>query len=155
MKNNFLFPNKVKHLGAIVFATMVILGICTLIFRWEPATFNLQTFAILSNNLGSENHFSIVENNLWNEFLASGVIIGAFLYGFSKEKVEDELIAAIRIRSLVWATYINYGILLLAILFVYEFSFFNVLVFNMFTLLIFFILRFNWELFRLKGNLDE
>jgi len=65
------------------------------------------------------------------------------------------LIAAIRIRSLVWATYINYGILLLAILFVYEFSFFNVLVFNMFTLLIFFILRFNWELFRLKGNLDE
>ena len=68
----------------------------------------------------------------------------------SKEKIEDEYIAKTRLESLVWATYLNYCILLLALLFVYDMAFFWVMIFNMFTLLLFFIVRFNYLIFKLN-----
>jgi hypothetical protein len=43
---------------------------------------------------------------------------------------------------LVWALVVNYSILLFAILFVYDMTFLHVLFFNMFTPLIFFVIRF-------------
>jgi len=72
------------------------------------------------------------------------LIISLFFIAFSKEKNEDEFIAKIRLESLLWATYINYAVLIIAILFVYGGSAFWVLVYNIFTILLFFIIRFNW-----------
>ena len=66
---------------------------------------------------------------------------------------EDEFIMKLRLESLVWAVYVNYAILILTILFVYELHFFSILVFNMFTLLIFFAIRFNLLLKR--ANTEE
>jgi len=61
----------------------------------------------------------------------------------------------IRLESLVWATYINYGVLILALIFVYDIPFFWVLVFNMFTTLIFFIIRYNWALNNSKKSIEN
>ncbi|MCB0375018.1 MAG: hypothetical protein KDD04_03770, partial [Sinomicrobium sp.] len=74
-----------------------------------------------------------------------------------KEKDEDEFIGRIRLESLVWATYVNYGVLLLSFLFVYGLSFFWVMIVNMYTILIFFVVRFNLQLRKLKnsGNHEE
>ena len=80
-------------------------------------------------------------------------IIGGLLVGFTKEKVEDEFIYKLRNDSLVWAIIFNYMILVFTILFVYEFTFFHVLVFNMFTPLLFFVFRFNF--IRLKSTRYE
>jgi hypothetical protein len=70
------------------------------------------------------------------------------MVGFSKEKNEDEFIANLRLSSLLWAVLVNYGLLLLAFVFVYGFPFLNVMVYNMFTVLIIFIARFNYILHR-------
>jgi hypothetical protein len=51
---------------------------------------------------------------------------------------------------LAWAVYFNYAILILTFLFIYDFAFLWVMVFNMFTVLLFFIVRFNWQIFKLK-----
>jgi hypothetical protein len=48
----------------------------------------------------------------------------------------------LRKDSLVWALIVNYSILLVAILFVYDTSFLHILFFNMFTPLVFFVIRF-------------
>ncbi len=140
-----------KLIGGILFGLMLILGIATMIFNIEPDFLNLKTFSIWSD----KSNFTVIENNIWDEIISSGLIVGGLLFGFSKEKVEDEYIAAIRLKSLAWATYVNYGTLLFAIFFVYSFSFFNFLIFNMFTLLIFFIIRFNWELYKFKMSNNE
>ena len=73
---------------------------------------------------------------------------------FSKEKDEDELIAKIRLESLVWAMYLNYGILLLTFLLLYDFSFYWAMVFNMYTMLFFFIIRFNIKIWRLRKSVS-
>ena len=64
------------------------------------------------------------------------------LVGFTKEKIEDEFIYKLRKDSLVWALIVNYSILMITILFVFDLAFFHVLMFNMFTPLLFFVIRF-------------
>ena len=58
------------------------------------------------------------------------------------------MVSKIRLESLVWATYVNYACLLFCILFIYGLPFFNIMVYNMFTLLLIFIIRFHWMLFQ-------
>ena len=99
--------------------------------------------------------FSITENNILDEIIGLLLIIGALLIAFSKEKSEDEFISKIRLESLVWATYINFAILIFTIIFIYDMIFFWVLVFNMFTVLIFFIIRFNWALYKSKNQIKD
>ena len=94
----------------------------------------------------------MVSNNILNEILGILVIVSSLFVAFSKEKSEDEYISKIRLESLVWAVYFNYGILLFSFLFIYNFSFFWVMLFNMFTVLVFFIIRFNWQISVLKKS---
>ncbi|MBT8321463.1 MAG: hypothetical protein KJO90_07325, partial [Eudoraea sp.] len=91
-------------------------------------------------------------NNILNEILAILVILSGLLVAFSREKDEDELITKIRLESLVWATYWNYGILILAFLFLYDLTFYWVMVFNMFTILYLFIIRFTLAIRKLKAS---
>jgi hypothetical protein len=83
------------------------------------------------------------------------LIIGGLLIVSSKAKSEDEFISKIRLESLLWATYVNYFILILTIIFIYDLIFFWILVFNMFTVLIFFIFRFNWVLYKSKKQIRD
>jgi hypothetical protein len=70
------------------------------------------------------------------------------MVAFAKEKHEDEYIAKTRMESFLWATYINYAILLFCFMFFYGVGFMYVMIFNMFTLIILFIIRFNYVLYR-------
>lgn len=154
MKSKYLIPNKYKKIGWIVLIPSAIIGLITLYSEYEPSMldFNLPALFIdspLFANSGGK-LFGMVENNILNEIIGVLLIISALMVAFSKEKLEDEYIANIRLESLVWAVYINYGILLLSFIFVFDFSFFYVMVFNMFTLLLFFIIRFNWQVSNLQ-----
>jgi hypothetical protein len=81
---------------------------------------------------------------------------GAMLVAFSKEKTEDEFIVNIRLTSLLWALLVNNILLLIAFVFIYGTTFFSVMVYNMFTVLIIFILRFNYLLYKnSKTVIDE
>jgi fatty acid desaturase len=78
------------------------------------------------------------------------------LVGFSKEKEEDEFIRELRLSSLLWAVLISYALLLLAFLTIYGFAFFSVMVYNMFTVLVIFIIRFHYLLYKnAKGLPNE
>ena len=156
MKTNYLFPNRYKKLGWLLFIPGIILGIVYLIYQSDISLFDIKVFAIAEKAIFSDTtFFSISENNVLDEISSILIIIGALLIAFSKEKYEDEFISKIRLESLVWATYINYAILILAIIFVYDMPFFWVLVFNMFTLLIFFLVRFNWVLYISKNQISD
>jgi hypothetical protein len=96
------------------------------------------------------------EQNLLDEILGGLVILGSMMVAFSKEKVEDEYIAKIRLDSLAWAVYFNQGLLFLSLFFVYGMSFLWVMIFNLFTLTWFFIARFNWLKTKInKSRKDE
>lgn len=147
MKTNYLLPNKYKSFGWILFVIGIIGGIFIYMAGYESDALTIKVLSIyyepffLGNNKG---FFKIIENSILDELIAIAIIIGGLLVGFSKEKVEDEFIYKLRKDSLVWAIIFNYAVLIITIIFVYDFTFFDVLVFNMFTPLIFFIVRFNF-----------
>jgi hypothetical protein len=156
MSTNYLFPNRYKKLGWLLFILGIIIGIAFLIYQSDINLFNIKAFALAEEALFSDNSFfSISGNNFLDDISSILIIIGALLIAFSKEKFEDEFISKIRLESLVWATYINYAILTLAIIFVKDMTFFWVLVFNMFTLLVFFLVRFNWALYKSKNQIYD
>ena len=154
MKLNYLFPNKYKKIGWLIFIPSAIIGLATLIFEFEPNSLDFNMPAIFVDELFSVNKktFRMVTNNILNEILGVLIIISTFLVAFSKEKSEDEYISKIRFESLAWAVYFNYAILILTLLFIYDFAFLWVMVFNMFTVLLFFIVRFNWQISKLKKS---
>lgn len=157
MKANYLFPNQFKKVGWLLFIPGIMLGLLFLIFQLDDINFlNVKVFSIAEQQIfGKIMFFSISDNNIQDEIIGLLLIIGALLIAFSKEKSEDEFISKIRLESLVWATYINYIILIITIIFVYDLIFFWVLVFNMFTVLIFFIIRFNWALYKSKNQIRD
>ena len=154
MKLNFLFPSKFKRIGWFTLIPSAIIGLLILIYEYEPSFLDFNVPAIFVDELFSVNRktFRMVTNNILNEILGVLIIISTFLVAFSKEKSEDEYISKIRFESLAWAVYFNYAILILTLLFIYDFAFLWVMVFNMFTVLLFFIVRFNWQFSKLKKS---
>ena len=156
MKTNYLFPNRFKKIGWLLFIPGIILGIVYLIYQSDISLFDIKVFAIAEKVIFNDaDFFTISENNVLDEISSILLIIGALVIAFSKEKTEDEFISKIRLESLVWATYINYAILIFAIIFIYDMTFLWVLVFNMFTLLVFFLIRFNWALYKSKNQISN
>ena len=153
MKQKFLFPNSYKKYGWLLLVPTLIFGAIAIFSSYEPEFLEVNVFAIFNEGIfGKKENFSIIKNNILNEIIGVVLIISSLLVAFSVEKDEDEFISKIRLESLVWATYVSYGILLLTILFVYDISFFTVMLFNMFTILWFFIARFNYQIWKLKKS---
>ncbi|MEI6696773.1 MAG: hypothetical protein WCO13_11960 [Bacteroidota bacterium] len=156
MKTRFLFPHLFKTIGWFLFVPGLLLWIHLLIFNTEIPFLNIKVFAVVSDKFfGTYETFKFIEQNITNELMGSLIILGALFLAFSKEKNEDEYIGKIRLESLLWATYINYALLLFCILFIYGMSFFSVMMYNMVALLIFFLIRFNLMLYKLRRQLSH
>ena len=156
MKTKLLFPNWLKKIGWILLIPSTILGIAILFFDVKFDFLKLKVFAIYSDPLlGKDTVMGFDKVNLTDTIAGILFLLGAIFVAFSKEKHEDEFIAKTRLESLVWATYINYAILIFCFLFIYEMAFLYVLVFNMFTILIFFILRFYYILYKTNKSLKN
>ncbi|WP_323788278.1 hypothetical protein [Psychroserpens sp.] len=151
MKTNYLISNKYKIPGWILLIVGLITGAFLITSEFESDLLEVNVLAIFNgDSLFSDNEgfFKIIENSIVDEIIALCIIIGGLMVGFSKEKVEDEFIYKLRKDSLVWAIIFNYIVLIIMIVFIYEFTFFNVLVYNMFTPLLVFIIRFNFLKFK-------
>lgn len=77
-------------------------------------------------------------------------MVGLLFIAFSKEKIEDEYIAKLRGDSLIWAVIANAILLIIASALVYDGWFLYVSFFNLYTLLILFIIKFKLVLSHLK-----
>lgn len=156
MKTKLLLPNKFKTPGWIMLIPTTLFGLYIIFSDFEFDFLNAKVFTFFSDKIFGESvTMGFVKTNLTLTVTGILFIISAFFVAFSREKTEDEFIARIRLESLLWATYINYGILLFCFLFFYDFGFFYVMIFNMFTILVIFIIRFQYLLHRAKKSLSH
>jgi len=158
MKTHFLFPNSFKKIGWILFVPSILLTILFSILGTDIDSYlNVTTFAIYQETIGQKpGFFCMIENSILDEILTFGMIVGGIVVGFSKLKSEDEYISKIRYESLVWATYLNYGLILFFTAFIFGMPYLNVLFHNMFTLILFFIIRFHYKIYQLnKATSDD
>lgn len=161
MKSRFLFPNLFLLLGISIALPSLILGFFVLIKDFSIDFFTVKlpfkyyfsdTFTSGFSKLNLNDEVSVL--NFTDEIATVGSIIGLIFIAFSKLKVEDEYVSKVRLESLQWAIYFNFGLLILATIFIHGMVYFNVIIFNMFTPLVFFIARFYFILF-LKPKLEN
>ncbi len=144
-------------LGLLFAIIMFILGWNPFFGPWGPDFLEIKIPALIDQEptASSTDFFTITKNIVIDELIGLLLILGAIFIALSKEKREDEFISKIRLDSLVWAVYVNYIILILAILFIYGTVFLWALAFNMFTILLFFIIRFNWVKYKSRKLLRD
>lgn len=159
MKTNYLFPHKFKNIGWLVLIPTLVLGI--IFFGKEPEFLEFKVFSLFGNGFNlSINHekaevFQIINDNILNEIIGILLIVSAIFVGFSKEKIEDEFISNLRLKSLTRAVYVNYGLLLVSFFTLYGLNFAWFAIFNIFTFLLIFIAVFNFNLWKSKKSLSH
>ena len=146
MKTRFLFPYRWQLAGAV----LLVLGIA---FFLIDSQYNLRLF-VWDNFRNSKGDLTGDGLNecFDNEIQLTLALLGLLLLSFSKEKVEDEQIAQLRLDSLQWAVYFNYIVFFLLIFFSYGLSFLFYCMYNMLTLLLFFFARFRWKIYQINSS---
>ncbi|AYL98390.1 hypothetical protein [Mucilaginibacter celer] len=147
MKSRFLFPAKARFLGLLLF-----LGGLAFYIYSQNSTKEILVWHNLPKSLQSLTG-SILDENFDDEVQLFMVLSGLILLAFSKERVEDEHIIQLRSDSLQWAVYVNYSVFAVLIFVAYGIGFLMFTMYNVLTLLVFFIIRFRWKIFLLNKGL--
>ena len=142
MKSKLLLPPRFKWIGVIALIPFLVLGA---FYMYADYVVHSWDITISANGL-----FSGTNNNLTDEIALTGIIISLLLIAFAREKEEDEFIHLIRLESWQWAVLVNFVLLIIATWLFYGFAFLNVMVYNMLTVLVIFIIRFQWIVYRNK-----
>lgn len=148
MLHSLLFPYRARYIGWLIFIPAAVLGMATMIndFAFDFLTFTVPKWLFLISTDVEVQGRPVV--NLTNELAAICSILGLFLIAFSRERIEDEFVSRLRLEALQWSVVANYVILAVLILLSHGLGFFYVLSYNMFTLLLVFIARMQWLMYR-------
>lgn len=151
-----LLPHKYKKVGWILLIPATILWIYLIYKGYDGLDIDVTVFAIISEfGLSEGQYFDLIQVDITNTLAGIFFIAGALLVIFSKERNEDEFIASLRQSSILWAVLVNYILLFLAFVFIYGFAFLTVMMYNMFTILIIYIIRFHYILYRNSQKLSD
>ena len=140
MQSALLLPRKYKIIGTVILVLSLALGIP--VRFWD---FQLDFLTLVKNKPGALFDDKI---NFTDEFALSGIILGLLFIAFAKEKREDEFISRTRLESWQWAVLFNYILLLLATWAVHGVAYIDVMMYNMLTIPIIFIVRFHYVMYK-------
>ena len=154
----YLFSNTFKKPSAWIFYSSVILGIGQLFFFEFISSLSsgleLNVPMFLSDWLIQGEQFWI-KNNLVDEIISLLLVVSGIVHGFSKERIEDELISRIRLESLAWSVQINFMFVILETVFIFGIHFYEVMIIQLFLILLLFNLKQHVALNRFYKQADE
>ncbi len=130
MNKILLLPYSFKRIGWVLFIPTALLGLLMAIDGFN----GFPSFLLPDSAVGSET-LSRISNNI----VLIGLLLGALLITCSRERIEDELIARIRLNALLTALYINILATVIATLALYGFDYLNVMVVNLVSLPVLFL----------------
>lgn len=146
-------PNNIRIYGWVILLFGLILGVIRFYFGVKPEFLNIKVFAVYSKYFET-NYFKVIENHVSEELTALLILVGLFVISFTKEIIENEFVSAIRYKSFILTFYINTLIIVLSFLFVYGFGFINILVINVFSPFIIYIILSRYFLSKIR-NLEN
>lgn len=149
MKSSLLLPHRYKLIGFLILIPSLVLGIAVMFYDFKI------DFLTIKNPIKTTDLLSGGSLNFTDEIALTGLIVGLLFIAFAREKQEDEYIRSLRLESLQWAVLVNYILLLIATWVVHNFAYLDVMVYNMLTVLLFFIIRFSVMLRRNKNTITE
>lgn len=135
---DFLLPYYYKSIG---FITVLIGFIMSILYLKFDLNYTTPVFAIVSIYLETK-FFIISQSNIIDEITLLLLVFGFGLIAFSKEKNELEFLCDLRAKALAKATIVNTLIILFSIIFIYGGGFLGIMVINLFSVFIFYLVFF-------------
>ncbi|HCR77656.1 hypothetical protein [Chryseobacterium mucoviscidosis] len=150
MNSTILFSNKLKKVGWFIFIPSLILGI--ILISGLMSSLEISIPVIYNSGLpfdtSGRGFFQNTEVDLFSNLIGVMIIIGGVMVGFSKEKIEDEYISSLRLKSMFWSLAATYCIVLLLYISIFGVAFFNVMIIIIFLPLLLYVFRFNYLLLK-------
>lgn len=137
MKNLWLLPQWCRKAGWVLFIPCAILGLY-IIFVEEYAPMNIEFYPALKANI------AII-----------GTLIGLYMVAFSKEKIEDEFINALRMDAMIKAFILNSIIIALGSLAVYGIQYVYMLSITQYFVLLAYIIIFQYNMHKYTCKNEE
>ncbi len=157
MSHKLLLSNRYKKIGWVILIPATLLGMILMFTDFDGMEVNTKVFALFTGEMfgKDQQNFSFIDTNITRTIVGVLFIVGALLVCFSKEKIEDEFISNLRLSSLLWSVFVSYILLLISFVFVYGTAFLYVMLYNMFTVLIIFIIKFNYVVYRNSKSVSD
>ncbi len=155
-----LFSPKTQVVGWILLVPGLLFGIYFIFSGNELKLAEVPVISILGTpefNIGNGNPepgFGLIrygKSEIADELIGLLILIGAFLVAFSKEREEDEYFIKLRFDAMLFAIYVNVAIQFLAFIFLYDFVFLTFMMTNLFMVLLLYIIRFKYSLYKLRN----
>lgn len=136
----FLLPYPWKFAGIFLSLCGIVLAI---FYLWFDFRFTLPVFAVYSSFLETK-MFTTFSTNFADDLILLLLLCGFGLIVFTKERIESEQMDLFRIKAVVIAFIANIIFLIFSVLFIFGSGFIGVLVLNLFSLPIFYLIIFNY-----------
>lgn len=145
-----LFPNHFKKIGWIIFIPSLILGLLSLTDILTLPEVSIPVFYNSGFPLSNDETglFKNTEIAIFPNLFGILIIIGGIMVGCSKEKIEDEYISSLRLKSVFWSLIVTYSIILVLFLTIFGSLFFTAMILIMFLPLVLYVFRFNYLLLK-------
>ena len=154
MKRIFLLPHSFKKVGWAILIPTFIIGLMMFIDGCNgfPGYLmkGLDPAGGLYRVLDSDAMTAILNN-----IAIIGICAGSLFVACSREPIEDELITQVRLNSLLVALYLNTAFVVVSALCFYELDYLYVMIGNIFTVLLVFLVVYEVKLWRLKKSLSH
>lgn len=150
MKKSFLLPHSCMRVGLILLVPFFIMFCLEMAGAAPEITI---TMPCLANNelLDGTVWFTLLQGeDIFMEIWILGLLVSLLFIALSKEKVEDEMILQIRLQSMLHALWVTSLCFVLETLFLFGFAYAYSLWATLYIFLLFFILKFRYELYQLK-----
>lgn len=150
MKTHFLLPRYFIYIGIVLVGFSIMMRE---LLSDSPLElyFNLNIPVIYDNG----NWFTSIENNMKDEIQTISLLIGFYFIAFTKEKIEDEMINNIRLRSMMIAIISQIGLQISMELFLYNGTYWQYFGLSFFSLLPIYIIVFQAYKLKIKLSHEE
>ncbi|HCE58642.1 MAG TPA: hypothetical protein DER09_12645 [Prolixibacteraceae bacterium] len=150
-KTRFLLPANFRIAGVVLLVLGIITGFIRFYLGIKPKLLNIKVFAFYSEYLDNK-YMKLVNNNIGEEITILLIISGLFIFAFSREKDESEILNNLRFKAFVASFYLNFVFLIGATLFTFGLAFIYMLVLNMSVPIIIYVLVFRILLYRYQKS---
>lgn len=159
MKSFVFLPNVYKKLGWALIFFAFLLWLCgevldidtDMLEMWIPSIYSTDGVA----DEDKQGWFAFMKHDMAYTLFSALFILGGLILLFAREKVEDEFIHSVRYSAMGWALSLNYIFLLIAFLGVYGPAFINVVIYNVYSVLLIYLIRFHYLLFINKRQMTH
>ena len=151
MKSNYLFPIVFRKIGWCLFVPFLLWGIGFMLSGGTFLEIGGSGALALFDGYSDTRFLTIADNDSWtDEIIIIFLTLSMLFIGFSREKDEDECIANIRMNALVWAIIVNSALLIIGTMLIFGTPYLNFMAIYMFSLLILFIAKYSWMIYRFR-----